>query len=211
MGGGNFPLIRFNGFNGEWMMLKIGEIGYTYSSLTGKGKNDFGQGNAQFITFMNVLTNTHIDPTTFQKVVVNEGEMQNPVCKGDLLFNTSSETPEEVGMCSVLDHDIPNLYLNSFCFGYRLTEERVLPSYVVYLMRSTIGRQMMTLLAQGATRYNLPKREFYKAEIPVPPTIEEQKRIASFFRSLDTKISLQTQRIEKLKQMKAACLSKMIA
>mgnify|MGYP002626927460 CR=1 FL=1 len=192
-------------------MLKIGEIGYTYSGLSGKGKNDFGQGDAQFITFMNVLTNSHIDPTAFQKVVVNEGEMQNPVRKGDLLFNTSSETPEEVGMCSVLDFDIPDLYLNSFCFGYRLTDNRVLPAYVVYLMRSILGRQMMSLLAQGATRYNLPKREFYKAEIPVPPTIAEQNHIASFFRSLDTKISLQTQRIEKLKQMKTACLSRMIA
>ena len=47
--------------------------------------------------------------------------------------------------------------------------------------------------------------------VKIPPTIEEQHRIASFFRSLDTKISLQTQRIEKLKQMKTACLSRMIA
>lgn len=47
--------------------------------------------------------------------------------------------------------------------------------------------------------------------VKLPPTMEEQKFIARHFHSLDTKISLQTQRIEKLKQMKAACLNRMIA
>ena len=41
------------------------------------------------------------------------------------------------------------------------------------------------------------------------PTYEEQQRIASYFASLDSQITLQTQRLEKLKQIKAACLDKM--
>ena len=57
---------------------------------------------------------------------------------------------------------------------------------------------------------SLSKNNIEKIEVYVPK-IEEQRCIASFFRSLDKKILLQTQLIEKLKQMKAACLSKMIA
>lgn len=45
--------------------------------------------------------------------------------------------------------------------------------------------------------------------IMIPEDIREQQRIASFFASLDKQISLQEQRLEKLKQIKAACLDKM--
>ena len=45
--------------------------------------------------------------------------------------------------------------------------------------------------------------------VMIPEDIREQQRIASFFASLDKQISLQEQRLEKLKQIKAACLDKM--
>ena len=41
------------------------------------------------------------------------------------------------------------------------------------------------------------------------PCLDEQQRIASFFRTLDTQISLQEQRLDKLKRIKSACLDKM--
>ncbi len=78
-------------------------------------------------------------------------------------------------------------------------------------MRSPYGRKLMSFIAQGATRYNLPKREFVKAEISVPADIEEQRQIATFFSNLDKQISLQTQQLEKLNQMKKACLNQFIA
>lgn len=45
--------------------------------------------------------------------------------------------------------------------------------------------------------------------VMIPKDIKEQQRIASYFRSLDKQISLQEQQLEKLKQIKAACLDKM--
>lgn len=203
------PEIRLADFVNEWEYKTFGNLGYSYSGLTGKGKNDFGHGEAQYITFLNVLTNSHIKPDMFQKVDVKSGENQNSVVKGDLLFNTSSETPEEVGMCSVLDFDIPNLYLNSFCFGFRLTDESVLPSYMVYQMRSGAGRKLMKLLAQGATRHNLPKKELYKSLIAIPQTTEEQLSIANFFKRLEDLIEINRNKIESLKQLKSASLVSM--
>lgn len=41
------------------------------------------------------------------------------------------------------------------------------------------------------------------------PSLAEQQDIASYFTSLDRQISLQSQRLEKLKQIKSACLDKM--
>lgn len=206
--GETVPKVRFKGFEGEWNKAVVGKIGYTYSGLSGKSKDDFGTGNAQFITFMNVLNNAQIDTSILDFVEVRISEHQNEVRKGDLFFNTSSETPEEVGMCAVLKEDVNNVYLNSFCFGFRLTDDSVYPSYIAYLMRSNIGRHIMSILAQGATRYNLSKNNFCQTEIPMPCK-KEQQSIASFFTSLDRQIALHAKRLEKLKQIKATCLDKM--
>lgn len=207
--GETMPKIRFKGFEGEWKKVVIGNIGSTYSGLSGKGKEDFGIGEAKYITFLNVLTNAQIDTSILENVDIKESEHQNEVKKGDLFFNTSSETPEEVGMCSVLDEEVDNVYLNSFCFGFRITNSCVYPKYIAYLMRSKVGRRIMSILAQGATRFNLSKKYLCKAEIPIPTSLAEQQAIASYFTSLDRQISLQSQRLEKLKQIKSACLDKM--
>lgn len=207
--GETVPKIRFNGFEEEWDKVKLSTLGQTYSGLTGKTKEDFNFGDSLYIPFLNVLLNPQIDESNLQKVRVENNEKQNEIHKGDILFNTSSETPEEVGLCSVFMSDIKKVYLNSFCFGFRLFNNLVDPSYIVYLLRSQIGRKLMLVLAQGATRYNLSKKSFLNAHIIIPTSQQEQQKIASYFCNLDKQISLQTQRLEKLKQIKAACLDKM--
>ena len=110
---------RLPGFQGEWEVKRLGELGTTYGGLTGKSKADFGAGTARYVTFMNVMTNTVIDHGTFEAVRVSPSENQNRIERGDLLFNGSSETPEEVALCALVQSHVHNLYLNSFCFGYR--------------------------------------------------------------------------------------------
>lgn len=66
----------------------------------------------------------------------------------------------------------------------------------------------MAFLAQGATRYNLSKKNFCNSFISLP-SLPEQQAIANYFTKLDRKIELETQKLEKLKQIKSACLSKM--
>ncbi|MEX2410773.1 MAG: restriction endonuclease subunit S, partial [Candidatus Paceibacterota bacterium] len=114
---------RLPGFDGEWEVKRLDNIGNTFNGLTGKKKADFGDGNHSYITFLNVMNNTVVDTSIFDFVVVRNGEFQSEVKQGDLLFNTSSETPEEVGMCAVLLEEIENLHLNSFCFGFRLSDK----------------------------------------------------------------------------------------
>ena len=92
---------RLPGFHGEWEVKALGELGSTFGGLTGKTKADFGEGTGQYVTFMNVMTNVVIDCGSLERVRVSPTESQNRVMKGDLLFNGSSETPEEVAMCAV--------------------------------------------------------------------------------------------------------------
>ena len=115
---------RLKGFSGEWKSVKLGDVGDTFSGLSGKSKEDFGSGSP-YIPYMNIFSNTVIDLTYLDYVRIIENERQNKVEYGDIFFTVSSETPEEVGMSSVLLEKIDILYLNSFCFGYRFENKRI--------------------------------------------------------------------------------------
>ena len=97
---------------------KLGELGSFYAGLSGKCKDDFKDGNAMFINYLNVYSNPSLNLDVHEKVRIYEGEKQNTIQQGDLLFTGSSETPDECGMSSVvIDQPHENAYLNSFCFG----------------------------------------------------------------------------------------------
>lgn len=201
---------RLPGFSDPWVEKKLGEIGYTYSGLTGKSKDDFGQGNAKYITFLNVLANPILKENLFGSITIRENEQQNKVQFGDLFFNTSSETPEDVGTCAVLLSYHEELYLNSFCFGYRLTDDNVLGLYLAYYFRSRLGRQLMTSLAQGATRYNLSKELFNASRIILPETKDEQIAIATMLNDMDKEIDdLEAQR-DKYRLLKSGMMQKLL-
>ena len=117
-----------------WEQRKLGEVGTTYTGLSGKTKEDFGHGNGQFVTYMNVFSNPVGLPDMTEAVEIDDS--QNKVLFGDVLFTTSSETPEEVGMSSVWLENSDNTYLNSFCFGYRPSIPFD-PYYLAYMLRSS--------------------------------------------------------------------------
>lgn len=199
------PALRFKGFTYTWEQRKLGEVGETYTGLSGKTKDDFGHGNGKFVTYMNVFTNTVGLSDMTEAVEIDDS--QNKVRFGDVLFTTSSETPEEVGMSSVWLGSSENIYLNSFCFGYRPTINFDL-YYLAYMLRSSSMRKKITFLAQGISRYNISKNKMMDIEIPIPP-IEEQKQIGSYFRNLDRLITLHQRKYDKLTNMKKSMLEKM--
>ena len=201
---------RLPGFAGEWVERRLGDIGFTYTGLSGKNKDDFQRGNARYIPFLNVLNNPIIDTKDLEKVKINIGENQNKVLKDDLLFNTSSETPDEVGICSLMNTDIDNLYLNSFCFGFRIISQNINGLYLSYYFRSRYGRDLMIRLAQGATRYNLPKAQFLLSSIKIPNTYAEQKAISEVILSMDKEIESLEAKKTKYEQIKQGMMQQLL-
>ncbi|WP_415752195.1 restriction endonuclease subunit S [Helicobacter pylori] len=164
---------RLKDFNQAWQRVRLGDIGITISGLAGKTKQDFINGNAKYITFLNVLNNVIIDTSILENVKIYPNEKQNSFKKYDLFFNTSSETPKEVGMCAVLLDDIDQVFLNSFCFGFRIFDKAVDSLFLSYLINSEIGRKAFENLAQGSTRYNLSKSSFNNVCLILPPLNEQ--------------------------------------
>jgi type I restriction enzyme S subunit len=193
-----------------WVTVKLGDIGKTYGGLSGKSKVDFANGNAFYIPFMNVMSSPTININFFDSVYIKAGEKQNKAQIADLFFNGSSETPEEVGMCSVLTKQIDNLYLNSFCFGYRLNDTQTYNGlFLAYYFRSNFGRAAIFSLAQGATRYNLSKGNFLNMEIPIPE-FQKQNEIAGCIADMDSELKKITIKLTKLKQQKQGMMQALL-
>ncbi len=148
----------------------------------------------------------YIKHKSFANSIASENLLQN----GDVVFADAAED-NTVGKCSEITsvkemkvvaglHTIPCRPSIAFSEGF-----------LGYYLNSPSFHDQLLPMIQGTKISSISKKALMSTFITFPESLDEQRRIASFFRSLDNKISIHTQRIEKLKQMKAACLSKMIA
>lgn len=201
---------RLPGFTGEWGVKTMAQLGHTYGGLSAKTKSDFGIGEAYYIPFMNIMQGPVIDTGFLERVRIGAQETQNRARKGDLFFNGSSETPEEVGMCSVLQQDIDDLYLNSFSFGFRLNKEMKADAmFLSYWFRSPEGRRIIYSSAQGATRYNIAKSNFMKLEVPYPQP-EEQTAIATVLSDMDAELGALEAKLGKTRLLKQGMMQELL-
>ncbi len=163
----------------EWKTFD--ELGSFYGGLSGKSKEDFKDGNAKFVTYLNIGNNPALRLDIEDTVKIEPNEKQNTVQYGDALFTGSSETPDECAMSSVVtEHPSEALYLNSFCFGFRFKSlDGIYPIFYKHYFRSEAFRKAVRRTANGTTRFNVSKKEFAKLSIPIPP-MEIQKYIADF-------------------------------
>ena len=176
----------------QQVTLSFSDFGQSYSGLSGKSAEDFGEGYP-YITYMNVYQNQIIDSTDIGLVKIKETEQQSVVRYGDILFTLSSETPEEVGMGAVYLGETYPLYLNSFCFGIHITDKaKIYSPFLAYYVSSQSFRKAVYPLAQGSTRFNLQKSDFMKKKFSFP-MIEKQRKIYSILNTYSDKLIVEKQ------------------
>ena len=179
---------------GNAITTSFSDLGHSYSGLSGKSSEDFGSGKP-FITYLNVYSNSVVNENEYQYVRINDGEKQNIVQCGDVLFTLSSETPEEVGVGSVY-LGTSEVFLNSFCFGFHIdNKELAYPPYFSYYVSSTPFRKFIYPFAQGSTRFNLCKADFEKASIKLP-SLNNQKHIYAILNSIKGEIETEKNLLE---------------
>ena len=192
----------------DWDKIKLLELMTPYNGLSGKSGNDFINGKEKYINYLSVFNNTVIEVAT-EKVNIYNGEIQNIVNKGDVLFTQSSETAEEVGMASTYLGD-EKVYLNSFCFGAR--KKREFDSFfMVSLLRSKTVRDKISKEGQGSTRYNLSPTRLLNIEINMPKDVDEQKAISKVLLTFDKHIENLSKLIEKKKIIRDGAVEDLVS
>lgn len=206
------PEIRFPEFIGtkEWTPKQLGFIGETFGGLSGKSAEDFGAGKP-FVTYKQVFNSSEIDFSECALVQVSENEVQNSLQYGDILVTTSSETPDEVGYTAVVTNkNIPECYLNSFCFIYRLFDDEYIDAkFLIYLFSSDVYRTAVVRIAQGITRFNISKTKFKEIELAIPENKNEQIKIAETLSSVDKQIAEYDKKIKALELHKKGLMQQL--
>ncbi|MGL2671397.1 restriction endonuclease subunit S [Helicobacter pylori] len=157
---------------------KLGDIGEFYGGLVGKSKKSFSQGNKFYVPYINVFNNPQLDLNALESVQIGDKEKQNTIQLGDVLFTGSSENLEDCAMSCVVTQKIEkDIYLNSFCFGFRFFDKNLFnPSFLKHFLRDYNFRKNISKVANGVTRFNVSKQLLSQITIPIP-TLEIQQEI----------------------------------
>ncbi|MFP6352189.1 restriction endonuclease subunit S [Helicobacter pylori] len=157
---------------------KLGDIGEFYGGLVGKSKKSFSQGNKFYVPYVNVFNNPQLDLNALESVQIGDKEKQNTIQLGDVLFTGSSENLEDCAMSCVVTQKIEkDIYLNSFCFGFRFFDKNLFnPSFLKHFLRDYNFRKNISKVANGVTRFNVSKQLLSQITIPIPP-LEIQQEI----------------------------------
>ncbi len=193
--GETVPKLRFKGFEGEWEKVKLGEL---FSERL--ERSDIGE-------MLSVTMNNGIIKAADNGRFDNSSEDKSNykvVKVGDIAYNTMRMWQGACG-CS--------LYIGIVSPAYTVVvpNDGVYSSFFAYYFKTQSMINLFRLNSQGLTKdtWNLKYNVFKLIELLSPNNIAEQRAIASYFTNLDRQITLQSQRLEKLKQIKAACLDKM--
>lgn len=191
------PRVRFKGFQGEWKERKLGEVfservenninGQLLSVTLNKGIIRASENGK--------LDNSNSDKSKYKVVNIN-----------DIAYNSMRMWQGASG-CSKYEGIVSPAYT------VITPKEDIDSSFFSYLFKTDIAINKFRLHSQGLTsdNWNLKYPAFSKIDVYCPLDISEQRAIASYFTALDAQITLHRERLEKLKQIKAACLEKMFA
>lgn len=202
--GETVPKIRFKGFEGEWKKVKLGDIA-KFSKGQGYSKSDLKETGHPIILYGRMYTKYQFaidEVDTFANLkdasILSKGN--------EIIMPASGETPEDIACASaVLAKDIIlGGDLNIMHFDLTKFSTPFIALVITYCKT----HHDLSKCAQGKSVVHLHNGAISKAIISLP-SLAEQQAIASYFTSLDRQISLQSQRLEKLKQIKSACLDKM--
>ncbi|HBA5014762.1 TPA: restriction endonuclease subunit S [Escherichia coli] len=167
-----------DGVEVKW--LPLGNVAEIYGGLTGKSKSDFENGNARYVSYKKIFGYLDVNDYPTDYVYISEGERQNEVRYGDVLFTGSSEIADEAGMSSAVTvHFDESVYLNSFSFGIRFSNSiKIKPEFAKYLFRTHFMRSEIAKTASGVTRFNISKSRFKKILVPIICPNDPEKSLA---------------------------------
>lgn len=193
------PRVRFKGFEGEWEEVSFKDISY----LAGTKNRD------------NLLLESYSISNEFGFIPQNEQfENGGTMAKADKKMyyivtpDSFAYNPARINVGSIGYDDLDKDVIVSSLYVVFKTDANTHNPFLNYWFKTPMFKKMIELYQEGGVRLYFFYDKLCSCHFR-RPSLKEQQRIASYFRSLDKQISLQEKRLEKLKQIKAACLDKM--
>ena len=193
-GGGYFSAIRFKGFKDEWILMNFSDMVQRVSTYD----------------MSNILPCVEFEDIVAGEGVLNKDIFRKNVCKHGIRFTKNDVLFGKLRpyLKNILFSDFNGIAVGDF---WVLRAMDKVDPYFLFLLVSSERFMNIANISSGSKMPRADWNLVSNSKFAIPPSLEEQRRIGSFFRKMDKQISLQTQKVELLKQVKRACLNKMIA
>ncbi|KMW75818.1 restriction endonuclease subunit S [Bacteroides xylanisolvens] len=194
----NVPNLRFPEFKGEWKEAPLTKYLEFKNGLNTDSKK-FGKG-VKFISIMDILNNQYITYDNIIGLVNVDIEIQKryEVNYGDILFQRSSETIEDIGRANVYLDNKPAIFGGFVIRGKKIGN--YYPEFFKYLLSSPTARKKVIVKGAGSQHYNIGQEGLSSILLHFPP-LQEQNKIAQFLCLLDHRIATQNKIIEKYESL----------
>ena len=199
----NVPNLRFPEFEEEWKRHSLTDFMSFKNGMNPDAKR-FGTGT-KFISVMDILNNQYICYDNIRaSVELQDGDIEAyGVNYGDILFQRSSETLEDIGRANVYLDSKPAIFGGFVIRGK--SKDNYNPLFFRYLLASPTARKRIIVKGAGAQHFNIGQDGLSKVFIDIP-TLKEQKKIGKLLQCLDERIATQNKIIEDLKKLKSAII-----
>lgn len=195
----------------DWRKGCIGDY-YVFKNGLNKEKSAFGKGTP-IINYTDVYKNRILTSSMIKgKVTLSSKEIDNyRVRRGDVFFTRTSETIEEIGFTAALVEEIPDCVFSGFILRARPIDNTViLPEFAGYYFMTSGIRREIRRKSTITTRALTSGTNLSSVKVKIP-CIEEQRKIADFFISMDDTIAAAKEELEGFKQLKKYLLQSMFA
>ena len=192
-----------------WDTATIGDFLYFKNGLN-KGKEFFGYGTP-IVNYTDVYRKRGLTKSDVRgKVNLTRDEIHRfDARKNDVFFTRTSETPEEVGMSSVLLDDIDDCVFSGFVLRGRPKNDMFVPEYCKYCFTTEAIRSAIIMGCTYTTRALTNGTQLSAIEIVVPPK-PEQEAIAKYLTEIDDLISSLEKLITKKKAIKQGAMQELL-
>jgi len=203
----NVPPLRFPEFTEEWRSHFLTDFMSFKNGMNPDAKR-FGRGT-KFISVMDILNNQFICYDNIRaSVEVMDGDIDTyGVNYGDILFQRSSETLEDVGQANVYLDSKPAIFGGFVIRGK--SKGNYNPLFFRYLLASPTARKRIIVKGAGAQHFNIGQDGLSKVSLDIP-CMQEQKKIGELLQCIDARIATQNKIIEDLKKLKCAIIEKVL-
>lgn len=198
------PRVRFKGFEGEWEKVTIKDVA-TFLKGRGYSKSDLRVKGTPIILYGRMYTKYETCITSVD-TYVNPLPSSIYTLGNEVVMPASGETPEDISCASAVK--ARGIILGGDLNILRFDTDYYDTTFVALSLSNGKAKKDLSNMAQGKSVVHLHNSDIEKVDMFIPSFVEQQQ-IASYFTNLDRQITLQTQRLEKLKQIKAACLDNM--
>jgi type I restriction enzyme S subunit len=194
----NVPAIRFAGFEDEWVEKKMGDVAGVYDGV--HQTPDYRNSGVMFLSVENISSlksEKYISQDAFEKNYKVYPQ------KGDVLMTRIGD----VGTPNVVESDEKIAYYVSLA----LLKPFDVDSYFLndVIQSKTFQKRLKERTLLTAIPMKINKDEIGKVGIIHPIRKNEQRKIGSFFSNIDSLISLEQKKCDKLTQVKKSMLEKM--